>query len=64
MYFKKLIFEENYGDNVLNSNEMLSSLLDEDEESGDSENGKEELFKLKFVEDNGVKWVYFGNLIF
>lgn len=34
---------------------MLSYLLDEEEGSGDSENDKEELFKLKYEGNNDVE---------
>lgn len=36
----------------MNGREILNSLLDEDEEIGDSENDRQELFKLKLFVDN------------
>lgn len=36
----------------MNGSEILNSLLDEDEEIGDSENDRQELFKLKLFVDN------------
>ena len=58
VHSKKPIPEENHGDNALNSNEMSSSLLDEDEESGDSENGKEEPLKSKYEGNNDAEQVH------